>query len=149
MDYLRNKISTFNLLSISIGIVYFAFGILKFFPHLSPAEDLAEQTISKLTFGLVSGKFALISLAIMETFIGVTFIFQITHKFVIYLALFHMAATFLPFIFFPEITFNTSVSSFSIVGQYIVKNIIIIGALLNLKSEYASQQKLSFSANKK
>lgn len=148
MDYLRNKISTFNLLSISIGIVYFAFGILKFFPHLSPAEDLAEQTISKLTFGLVSGKFALISLAIMETFIGLVFIFQITHKFVIYLALFHMAATFLPFIFFPEITFNASVSSFSIVGQYIAKNIIVIGALLSMRSEYASQQ-IEFSASKK
>jgi uncharacterized membrane protein YphA (DoxX/SURF4 family) len=129
--------------SISIGIVYFAFGILKFFPHLSPAEDLAEKTIGKLTFGLVSGKFALISLAIMETLIGVAFILQFKHKAFIQLALFHMIATFLPFIFFPEITFDTSVSSFSIVGQYIVKNIIIISALLNLRSEYAIQQKLS------
>lgn len=148
MDYLRNKISTINLLSISIGIIYFVFGVLKFFPHLSPAEDLAEQTISKLTFGLVSGKFALISLAILETFIGAAFIFQTTHNVIIYLALFHMAATFLPFIFFPEITFNTSISSFSIVGQYIAKNIIVIGALLSLKSEYASQQ-IEFSASKK
>ncbi len=148
MDYLRNKISTVNLLSISIGIVYFAFGILKFFPHLSPAEDLAEQTISKLTFGLVSGKFALISLAIMETFIGVAFLCQFKHKVFIQLALFHMVATFLPFIFFPEITFDISVSSFSIVGQYIVKNIIIISALLNLRLEYASQQKLSFQQPK-
>ena len=143
MNYLRNKISTVNLLSISIGIVYFSFGILKFFPHLSPAEDLAEETISKLTFGLVSDKFALISLAIMETLIGVVFIMQFKHKVFIQLALFHMVATFLPFIFFPEITFDTSLSSFSIVGQYIVKNIIIISALLNLKSEYAIQQKLS------
>ncbi|PKP28263.1 MAG: doxx family protein [Bacteroidetes bacterium HGW-Bacteroidetes-18] len=143
MNYLRNKISTLNLVSISIGIVYFAFGILKFFPHLSPAEDLAEETISKLTFGLVRDEFALISLAIMETLIGVALIIQFKHKVFIQLALFHMAATFLPFIFFPEITFDTSVSSFSIVGQYIVKNIIIISALLNLKSEYAIQQKLS------
>lgn len=148
MNYLRNKISTINLLSISIGLVYFAFGILKFFPHLSPAEDLAEQTISKLTLGLVSGKFALISLAILETFIGVAFLFQSTQNFFFYLAIFHMVATFLPFIFFPEITFDISGFSFSIVGQYIVKNIIIISALLSLKSEYANQQKLNLLQSK-
>ncbi|REE83314.1 hypothetical protein BX611_0603 [Lutibacter oceani] len=133
---MNQKSTTFKSLSITIGIVYFAFGVLKFFPSLSPAEDLAERTINNLTFGLLSGKFALISLAIMETIIGVAFIFQIKKKVVIQLALFHMICTFLPFIFFPELTFNTSLTSFSIVGQYIVKNVIIISVLLNLKLAY-------------
>jgi uncharacterized membrane protein YphA (DoxX/SURF4 family) len=135
--------TTFKSLSISIGFVYFAFGILKFFPSLSPAEQLAEQTINKITFGLVSGKFALFSLAIMETLIGVAFIVQFKKKVVIQIALFHMICTFLPFIFFPEITFNSSSTSFSIVGQYIVKNIIIISVLLNLKLAYKANFKPS------
>jgi uncharacterized membrane protein YphA (DoxX/SURF4 family) len=133
---MNSKSITFKSISISIGIVYFAFGILKFFPSLSPAEQLAEQTINKITFGLISGKIALISLAIMETIIGIAFIFQIKKKVVIQFALFHMICTFLPFIFFPELTFNSSSTSFSIVGQYIVKNIIIISVLLNLKLAY-------------
>src|SRR3970282_1563865 len=42
------------LLRISLGVVFFWFGVLKFFPGLSPAQDLAARTISVLTFGLAS-----------------------------------------------------------------------------------------------
>lgn len=38
----------------SLGIIIFWFGLLKFFPGLSPAEGLATITIGMLTFGLVS-----------------------------------------------------------------------------------------------
>jgi len=41
------------LLLLSVGIVFFWFGILKFFPGLSPAQDLAIRTIDLLSFGLV------------------------------------------------------------------------------------------------
>jgi uncharacterized membrane protein YkgB len=44
------------LLRLSIGIVFFWFGILKFFPGLSPAQDLAIRTIDLLSFGLVQEK---------------------------------------------------------------------------------------------
>ncbi len=42
-----------TFLRISIGIIYFWFGALKFFHGYSPAEDLAINTINELTFGLV------------------------------------------------------------------------------------------------
>ena len=38
-------------LRISVGIVFMWFGILKFFPNISPAQDIATNTINKLTFG--------------------------------------------------------------------------------------------------
>lgn len=41
------------LLRVSLGIVFFWFGALKFFPGLSPAQDLAMRTIDILTFGLI------------------------------------------------------------------------------------------------
>ncbi len=41
------------LLRVSLGIVFFWFGVLKFFPDLSPAQGLATRTISVLTLGLV------------------------------------------------------------------------------------------------
>ncbi|SNR56110.1 hypothetical protein [Lutibacter flavus] len=138
---MNSKNTTFKSLYITIGFVFFVFGILKFFPSLSPAEQLAEQTINKITFGLVSGKFALFSLAIMESLLGIAFIFQLKKMVIIHFALFHMFCTFLPFIFFPELTFNSSSTSFSIVGQYIVKNIIIISVLLNLRLAYKANFK--------
>jgi len=42
-----------TVLRISVGIVFFWFGALKFFPSLSPAEDLAARTIAALSFGIV------------------------------------------------------------------------------------------------
>ena len=34
-----------ELLRISLGIVFFWFGVLKLFPNVSPAEELATKTI--------------------------------------------------------------------------------------------------------
>ncbi len=42
-----------TLLRISLGIVFLWFGVLKFFPELSPAEELATRTIEVLTLGIV------------------------------------------------------------------------------------------------
>lgn len=63
-----------DILRISLGVVFLAFGVQKFFPGVSPAQDLAIRTIEKLTFGLLSGETALLVTAITECFIGVTFI---------------------------------------------------------------------------
>ena len=59
-----------NLLALSIGLTYLWFGLLKFFPGLSPAEDLAQNTIDTLSFGLIPAELSLIFLAIWETAIG-------------------------------------------------------------------------------
>ena len=53
-------------------------------------------------------------------------------KFIILLALVHMVLTFTPFLFFPEICFNHPPFGFSIVGQYIVKNLVFICAFIYL-----------------
>ena len=46
------------------------FGVLKFFPDLSPAQDLATRTIEVLTFGLVKPSLSLPVLALWECVIG-------------------------------------------------------------------------------
>lgn len=61
-------------LRISLGLVFLGFGVLKFFPGVSPAAELAERTIGELTFGLVAPTAALLLTAIMETFIGLTLV---------------------------------------------------------------------------
>jgi putative oxidoreductase len=63
-----------DMLRISLGLVFALFGFLKFFPGVSPAEDLAIRTVETLTFGIVSGTVALWVTAAVECFIGLTLV---------------------------------------------------------------------------
>ena len=119
-----------RILAISIGIVYLWFGMLKFFPGLSPAESLAVDTINNLTFGLIKPSVSIILLAIWEISIGLLFIFAPLKRIVIVFTLVHMVLTFTPLLFFPDLSFNNYPFSLTLVGQYIMKNLIIISALI-------------------
>jgi uncharacterized membrane protein YkgB len=61
-----------DALRISLGLVFLAFGVLKFFPGVSPAQDLAIRTVEALTLGTVSGYAALLLTAATECFIGLS-----------------------------------------------------------------------------
>ena len=136
----KEQITGCRFLAISIGLVYLWFGGLKFFPHLSPAEDLAKHTITILTMGLIPAKVSIILLAIWETAIGVFLILNVFRRPVIILALVHLACTFTPLIFFPSDSFK-GLFIFTLLGQYIFKNLIIIGALLVLYRQSKPKQK--------
>jgi len=129
---LKKHILGNNVLAISIGLVYLWCGGLKYFPHLSPAENLAKNTIHLLTFGTIPSNVSIILLAIWETIVGLLLILNIYRKQAIVLALIHMVFTFTPMLFFPEQSFSDAPMGFTFVGQYIFKNIIIISALLTL-----------------
>ncbi|MCX2720117.1 doxx family protein [Lentiprolixibacter aurantiacus] len=120
------------IMPMSIGLVYIWFGTLKFFPGLSPAENLATATIHKLTFHVFSDQLALILLAIWEVSIGVFLLTNLFKKTALYLALLHILLTFTPFVFFPELVFTKAPFGLTLVGQYIVKNLIILGILVVL-----------------
>ena len=55
------------LLRISIGLIFVWFGVLKFWPGLSPADHLAAETIDLLFFGLITEDLARVLLATLET----------------------------------------------------------------------------------
>ncbi len=63
-----------DILRISLGLVFLAFGVLKFFPGASPAEALVIRTIDTLTLGVISGQAALLLTAVLECFIGLTLV---------------------------------------------------------------------------
>ncbi len=48
------------ILRMSMGAIFLAFGVLKLFPGVSPAQGLVERTIDIRTFGLVPGAAALV-----------------------------------------------------------------------------------------
>jgi uncharacterized membrane protein YphA (DoxX/SURF4 family) len=137
-DYLDEKIIRFmsnyglKSLRISLGIIFFWFGFLKFFPHLSPAQQLASATISKLTFGLISPATSLFILACWETMIGIGLIFGFWMRFILLLLFLQMLGTITPLFIFPTETFTHIPYAPTLEGQYIIKNIVLISAALAL-----------------
>lgn len=129
---LIKQLKTNHILAISIGIVYLWFGLLKFFPHLSPAEDLAKDTIERITFGFLPSQVSIILLAILEVGIGMLFLLNIYRRETIILASFHMLCTFFPLFLFIDRSFSIAPFIFTLLGQYIVKNLIIVSALVTL-----------------
>ncbi|MES2278878.1 MAG: hypothetical protein V4592_22795 [Bacteroidota bacterium] len=133
------KTNTYNpiaILRVSIGIIYFWFGILKFFFGLSPAEQVASQTIHQLTFGLLPNHIAIQTLAVWECGLGVLLITCKWMKTVLILLFIHMIFTFTPFLFFPHQIFMRMPYDFTLLGQYIMKNIIIISSGIVLWQHY-------------
>jgi len=130
-----------RLLRWAIGINYFWFGILKFFDGLSPAEHLAKDTIRIITFGFIPDLVNLMLLAIWEVGIGVFFLSGYFTRLGAKAAIVHMLFTFLPLFFFPDVSFTLEHApyGFTIVGQYIVKNLVFIAALIIILKEEQKQ----------
>ncbi len=117
-------------LRISIGLIFVWFGALKFFPGVSPAEDLAGGSIEILSFGLVQPAIGIPVLAAWECLIGVGMFVRRYMRFTILLLYVQMAGTFSPVVIMPEIVFETAPLALTMEGQYIVKNVVVIAAAL-------------------
>jgi uncharacterized membrane protein YkgB len=117
-----------RFLRISIGIIFTWFGILKFFEGLSPAEGLAVRTIETLTGGFFEDKTILISLAIWETLIGIGLLFNILLRATLFLLYLQLIGTFMPVFLFPAEVFFRIPYAPTLEGQYIIKNLVIVGA---------------------
>jgi len=119
-----------KLLRISIGVIFIWFGGLKFFPGLSPAEELALSTINLLTFGVVPASVAQFGLALFEVTIGVLMLSGKFLRLTILLLLVQMAGTMSPIILFPDLVFKHAPYALTIEGQYIIKNFVVISAAI-------------------
>lgn len=124
---ISNKLSA---LRISIGLIYVWFGALKFFSGLSPAEDLAINTIDILTFSLIPGNISIIILAIAEVALGLMLIFNIALKQVVIATFIHLICTFIPLFAFTSLSFTKAPYGYTLLGQYIFKNIVIMAGLV-------------------
>ncbi len=119
-----------TLLRLSLGIVFFWFGVLKFFPGLSPAQDLAVRTIETLTFGNVKPELSLPVLAVWEVLIGLGLITGLFMRATIALLLLQMLGTLMPLVLYPAETWTIFPIAPTLEGQYIIKNLVLISAAL-------------------
>ncbi len=117
-----------TLMRVALGIVFLWFGALKFFPGLSVSDDLAVRTISVLSLGYVSPSVSLPVLAAWECAIGLGLVFGKFLRLTLLLLLLQMTGTFLPLVFFPAETWTHIPYEPTLEGQYIIKNLILLGA---------------------
>ncbi len=129
---IRRWLGRFNvaLLRISMGAVIFGFGVLKFFPGISPAEDLVLATTDLLTFGLVPGRVALVLFATLECSIGLSLITGWGLRFSIYLLALWVIGILSPVVLLPERLFSGPYHAPTLEGQYVLKDVILLTATL-------------------
>src|SRR5579859_7174894 len=125
----------------SIGVIYIWFGALQFFHGYSPAEDIAIQTIDRLTFHLIPEPANIILLATWECLAGLLILTGKMVRTAFFLLFLHMACTFTPLLLFPAASFRYPPYGFTLLGQYIMKNIIIVCAALVLRQADRSQRR--------
>jgi uncharacterized membrane protein YkgB len=116
-----------RIMRTAMGLVFFWFGALKLVPALSPAEELVRNTVY-----FVDPDLFLPILAIWEMLIGLGLIFDKYMRLTLLLLFLQMAGTALPLLLLPEVVWAIFPFGLTLEGQYIVKNLVIIGAALVL-----------------
>jgi uncharacterized membrane protein YphA (DoxX/SURF4 family) len=119
-------------LRLSLGLVFFWFGSLKFFPGLSPAQDLATRTIETLSFGLIKPGASIYILAVWECLIGLGLLAGRFMRATLLLLFVQMLGTIAPIFLFPGEVFARIPYAPTLEGQYIIKNLVLISAGLVL-----------------
>jgi uncharacterized membrane protein YkgB len=113
-------------LRISLGIVFIWFGMLKVFGD-SPANDLITKTV----YWFNPDSFIPI-LGIWEAVIGLCLLVPSFIRVGLFLLALQMPGTFLPLVLLPEVCFVSIPFNLTLEGQYIVKNLVLIGAAMTV-----------------
>lgn len=113
-----------RILRYALALIFIWFGALKLL-DASPANDLIRRTIYWLPPDLF-----LPILGWWEVAIGVCLLFRPLLRIGLILLFLQMPGTFLPLIVVPEQCFEKFPFVLTIEGQYIVKNLVLIGAAL-------------------
>ena len=125
-EQIADTLQRFGVLTlrITLAIIFIWFGLLKPF-GMSPAEDLVKNTVYWMP-----PEVFLPVLGIWEALIGVFLLWRPTIRIALFLLLLQMPGTALPLILLPETCFVSAPFVLTLEGQYIVKNLVLIGAAI-------------------
>jgi uncharacterized membrane protein YkgB len=113
---------------ISLGFVFLAFGVLKFFPGISPAEEISERAMTEMTLGIIPGDVGRILVAMMETAIGLSLLTGRYLRVGIALLAVAMVGVMSPLVLFPGELFAREYRAPTLEGQYVLKDIVLLAA---------------------
>ncbi len=111
------------IMRVGLGIVFFWFGALKLFPGFSPAEDLVRDTVY-----FIDPDVFIPVLAVWEMLIGLGLIFGKFMRITLLLLFLQMPGTALPIVLLPDEVWHNFPFGLTLEGQYIIKNLVLIGA---------------------
>ncbi|MGH3718394.1 MAG: hypothetical protein ACRDRI_06025 [Pseudonocardiaceae bacterium] len=121
-------------LRISVGLVTFGFGILKYFPGVSPAQDLVLAAVRVLTFGLVPAvvpnSVVMVLLATVECVIGLSLITGRGLRVTSYLLMSWVLGILSPLVLLPTRLFDGPGHMPTLEGQYVLKDVILLAAAM-------------------
>jgi putative oxidoreductase len=123
-----------KVLRISLGAIFLGFGLLKFFPGLSPAQELATQTTGVLSFGLIPDSVSIVMVAALECTIGLGLISGRFLRLTLVLLAFQMIGAMSPLFLFPGELFSGPYHAPNLEAQYILKDVVLISVGLVLGS---------------
>jgi uncharacterized membrane protein YkgB len=115
-------------LRVTVGMVFVAFGALKFFAGVSPAENLAITTVDRLTFGLVPGGVGLVAIATLECFIGISLLANRWMRLAVWLLAAQLLGILAPIVLLTGRLFSGPHHAPTLEGQYVLKDIILVAA---------------------
>jgi len=116
------------LLRIAVGAIFLGFGALKYFPGVSPAENLVEATTDLMTFGLIPSGVSLAAVATLECFIGACLISGRLMRLAIWLLALQFIGILSPLILLPGRLFAGPHHAPTLEGQYVLKDVILVAA---------------------
>ncbi|SDR45101.1 hypothetical protein [Natronobacterium texcoconense] len=120
------------VLRAAVAIVFVWFGALKLF-GVSPAAELVAATVY-----LVPPELFVPILGVWEILIGLSLLYRPLIRVGIFLLFLQLPGTFLPIVLLPGVVFTIFPYGLTVEGQYIVKNLVIIGAALVIGSTVRS-----------
>ncbi len=117
-----------KILQVSLAIVFIWFGLLKTV-WMSPANDLVIRTVY-----WVDPSWFVPFLGWWEVVIGLCLLHRPLIRIALFLMAVQMIGTFLPLVLLPQITWGSMPFTLTLEGQYILKNIVLIGAAMVIGS---------------
>lgn len=122
-----------TFLRLALALVFLWFGALKLRPGGNAIEDLAGDTIHRLTLGRVHPRRAVFALGVVECGVGLGMLSRRTVRPALVVMAFHLLGTSSPLAVFPRRCFDRPWAP-TVEGQYIVKNTVLAAAGFELLS---------------
>jgi uncharacterized membrane protein YphA (DoxX/SURF4 family) len=119
-----------TLLRISLGLIFLAFGVLKFFPGHSPAEALAVRTLGVFTFGVLHADLDRVLVAALETTLGLCLTTGWFLRPGLLLLGVNMVGILSPLVLFPHELFPHGLTAPTLEAQYVLKDAVLLCASL-------------------
>ncbi|MCK5069572.1 MAG: hypothetical protein KAR01_03490 [Desulfocapsa sp.] len=123
-----------GMMRMSLALIFIWFGLLKPL-GMSPEAELIRNTVYFFPPEIV-----LFVLGCWEVAIGIGLLYRPLLRVALLLLLIELPGTFLPLVVLPEICFDSIPFGLTLEGQYIVKNLFLIGAAFVIGSKVAKPE---------